>query len=223
MTFVFCDEAGTVDLHVKGELFKYLIKVRRHNVGDEVHLRTQKSSSILHTYVIKSIDGREAILALKHSEQKSVKAQKNLHVIWCIIDPKSIEKMLPTLNEIGVARISFILCARSQSNFRLDFERFRRILINSMQQCGRSEFMELQELKSLEDAIEKHSDLVYFDFCDDVLDECEAINTILVGCEGGFSDEERKLLQSQRGYRLNSEMILRSESAVCVISSKILF
>ncbi len=223
MTFVFSDEAGAVGLHVKGELFKYLIKVRRHSVGHEVHLRAQNSSSILHTYVIKSIDGREAILVLKHSEQKSVKAQKNLHVIWCLIDPKSIEKMLPTLNEMGVAKISFVLCARSQSNFRLDFERFRRILINSMQQCGRSELMELEELKNLEDAIEKYSDLVYFDFCDNVLDECGDINTILVGCEGGFSDEERKLLQTQRGYRLNSEMILRSESAICVISSKILF
>ena len=175
MTFVFSDDAGVVNLHVKGELYKYLIKVRRHNIGDEVHLRAQNSSSILHTYVIETIQGREAILGLKHSKTKIVKSKKNLHVIWCLIDPKSIEKMLPTLNEIGIAKISFVPCDRSQSIFRLDFERCRRIIMNSMQQCGRSEFMELEGLENLAEAIAKYSTLVYFDFCDDVLDDCKDI------------------------------------------------
>jgi 16S rRNA (uracil1498-N3)-methyltransferase len=92
-----------------------------------------------------------------------------------------------------------------------------------MQQCGRSEFMEFSELKSLEEAISRHPDLVYFDFCKTLLEKTDTISTILVGCEGGFSDDERMLLKSQQSYRLNSGMILRSESAVCVISSKILF
>ncbi|MEA2110643.1 MAG: 16S rRNA (uracil(1498)-N(3))-methyltransferase [Campylobacterota bacterium] len=223
MTFVFCNEAGESNLHVKGELFKYLIKVRRHNIGDEVCLRTENETSVLYIYMIKDIRGREAILELKSSSTRLVKAHKNLHVIWCLIDPKSIEKVLPTLNEIGVAKISFVKCERSQNNFGLDFERFRRILINSMQQCGRSEFMEFEYIESLEEVLQRYKSVVYFDFCDNVLDESDTIDTFLVGCEGGFSSNERILLQNQKAFRLKTPMILRSESAVCTVSSKILF
>ena len=91
-----------------------------------------------------------------------------------------------------------------------------------MQQCGRSEFMELEILRSLEEALRRYSDLIYFDFCDTVLQSAEGISTVLIGCEGGFSDDEKQLLQSQRGFRLDSPMILRSESAVCTIAGKIL-
>jgi 16S rRNA (uracil1498-N3)-methyltransferase len=45
---------------------------------------------------------------------------------------------------------------------------------------------------------------------------------VLIGCEGGFSKEERELLQTQEVFRLNTEMVLRSESAVVAVAAKIL-
>ncbi len=222
MIFVFDENAGKDKLHVKGELFKYLIKVRRHKEGDSVDFRAENSPKILHRYRIVIVQAREAVLTLQKSTKKEVKAIKRLHLIWCLIDPKSIEKVLPILNEIGVVKISFVPCERSQSNFRLDFKRLRRIVTASMQQCGRSEFMEFEMLQCLEETIKQYSDLVYFDFCDTVLQNSEEISTILVGCEGGFSDNEKQLLQLQQGFHLDSPMILRSESAACAIASKIL-
>ena len=112
MTFVFDERAGENELHVKGELFKYLIKVRRHKEGDSVDFRAEVSPEILHHYVIETVQDREALLRLQQSSKVEVKATKQLHLIWCLIDPKSIEKVLPILNEIGVAKISFVVCQR---------------------------------------------------------------------------------------------------------------
>ncbi len=222
MIFVFHDDAGSEHLHVKGELFKYLVKVRRHIVGDTILMRAEENSQLLHYYVVESIENRALVLRLIQSVESVVSAETKLHIIWCTVDAKSIEKVLPTLTELGVAKISFVACERSQHHFKLDFQRFRRIVRASMQQCGRSDFMEFERLESLEAVLREYRHVVYLDFCDTVLQESETIETVLIGCEGGFSDAERRQLASQRCFRLDTPMVLRSESAVCAVASKML-
>ncbi|WP_434657462.1 16S rRNA (uracil(1498)-N(3))-methyltransferase [Sulfurimonas sp. NW9] len=46
--------------------------------------------------------------------------------------------------------------------------------------------------------------------------------TVLIGCEGGFSAKEKEFLKNQEVFRLDTPMILRSESAVLAVASKIL-
>ena len=38
------------------------------------------------------------------------------------METKNIEKVLPTLNEMGVHEITFIYCERSQKSFKVDFK-----------------------------------------------------------------------------------------------------
>ena len=145
-----------------------------------------------------------------------------MHIGWCVIDGKSIEKVLPSLNEIGVDRISFIYCERSQKNFKLDFKRFERILESSMQQCGRSSYMKFDIFQNIKDFITKFPSAKVFDFCDTVLEDGSDFDTVLIGCEGGFSLQEKEFLKNQDVFRLDTPMVLRSESAVVAIASKIL-
>jgi len=222
MRFLFNDDAGKPSLILKGETFKYVIKVRRHKVDDVLGIRKMQESEILHRYKLVSVDGRTATLELLESTVEAVQAEKNLHIGWCVVDSKSVEKVLPLLNELGVAKISFIYCERSQKNFKPDFKRYVRILESSMQQCGRSEMMRFDEVKDVETFISQHPETVVFDFCDEVLGDGGDIETVLIGSEGGFSKTERSLLASQRMVRLNTPMILRSETAVTAIASKIL-
>jgi 16S rRNA (uracil1498-N3)-methyltransferase len=63
--FLFDQDAGKELLELKGEAFKYIIKVRRHQVGDELGFRKQTSSEILYRYKIVDIDGRSATLELQ--------------------------------------------------------------------------------------------------------------------------------------------------------------
>lgn len=222
MVFIFDENAGNKELVIKNETYKYLFKVRRHNISDIITFRSESDTKVAHDYEVMSMDGRKAYLHLIKSELRESRAQKNLHVAWCIIDTKSIEKVLAMLNEIGVSKISFIECDRSQKNFKLDFERMKRILLASMQQCGRTHLMELEAPQKVASFLEKHPDTVVFDFTETILEGSEGIETILVGCEGGFSKEEKSYLQSQKVVRLDTPSILRSESATVAISSKIL-
>ncbi len=222
MRFLFDESAGNEQLTLKGESFKYIIKVRRHQVGDELGFRKQNSSEILYRYKIVDIDGRSATLELQSVDYEEVAASKKLHIGWCVVDSKSVEKVLPLLNELGVSKITFIYCDRSQKNFKPDFKRYERILESSMQQCGRSEMMLFDEMKSVVAFIKENPQTVVFDFCDEVLGESRDIDTVLIGSEGGLSDAERALLKEQRVFRLDTPMILRSETAVTAIASKIL-
>ena len=222
MRFLFHEEAGAATIVLRGEAFKYLVKVRRHKAGDMVALRHPQHSETLCRYRLAALDGRRVRLELDGCETVRIAAEKRLHMGWCVIDPKSVEKVLPQLNELGVAQITFITCDRSQRQFKTDMPRLRRILEASMQQCGRSEWMRLETAPDLETFIANHPETVVLDFAEAVLEGAEGVETVLIGCEGGFSDAERALLASCRTVRFNTPMILRSESAAAAVAAKVL-
>jgi 16S rRNA (uracil1498-N3)-methyltransferase len=131
-----------------------------------------------------------------------------------------IEKTLPFLNQIGVKKITFIYCERSQNNFKLDFERFKKIIINSNQQCGRVHLMEFCLEKNLEKVISKNQNLSVLDFGGS--SDFSNVEKVLVGCEGGFSDREKELLKNQKKIAFSTKNILKSETAVVAVASKLL-
>ena len=222
MIYILDDDSGIETLLIKGELHKYLIKVRRHVVGDEIFFRSNKDIKQLYTYTIENIEPKKVQLILKKTQILEVKAKKELHIGWCKVDAKSVEKMLPSLSEIGVSKITFIDCARSQRNIKLDFKRFDRILEASMQQCGSTHKIDLHESKSLKSFINQNPKAKVFDFTKKTLDDVNDISCVIIGCEGGFSKDEKEFLESQDVFRLDTPMVLRSESAVMAVASKIL-
>ncbi len=222
MIFIFDQDASKESLKIKNENFKYLVKVRRHSVDDEIVFVNEDDMQTLHTYKITSIEPKALYCTLIKSEKKLLMAKKSFHLAWCNIDSKSVEKVLPSLNEIGVEKITFINCDRSQKNFKHDFKRYERILKSSMQQCGRNVMMLLDEGKDIKTFMSKHPNTQVLDFSEDVLDDVSEIKTALLGCEGGFSKDEKEFLKNFNVKRFNSPLILRSESAALSISAKVL-
>lgn len=222
LIYILLDSKPKEEFSIKGEIFKYLVKVRRHNEGDEINFRSKDELKTLYKYKISAIDNRLLKLVLVDSSINEVKAKKSLHIGWCVIDTKSIEKVLSSLSEIGVEKISFIFCDRSQKNFKLDLKRFERILEASMQQCGRSSYIEFDSFKNIKEFITQYPHAKVFDFTEKTLDDYSEIDTILVGCEGGFSTSEKEFLKTQDVFRLDTPMVLRSESAVMAVASKII-
>ncbi len=221
MLYLYHENAGKTELSLEGDAHRYIFKVRRHKVNDTLHLRNLEDG-LLHCYLIASIDKHSVTLLLQVSRELEVKAKHSLHIGWCVIDPKSVEKVLPSLNEMGVEKITFIYCKRSQKSFKLDFKRLEKILLNSSQQSGRSSRMILETSESLERFLDKYPDAKLLHFSTNRFISYGTLDTIVVGCEGGFVQEEIDLFNSERVIGFNTSLVLKSESAVCAVASKIL-
>ena len=219
MQFLYHPQSGKERIEIEGEAYNYLFKVRRHKKGEEVALRNLEDQNI-YIYKIDEVSRREAILTLVHFYEKPVLPKRFFHLLWCVVDPKTIEKTLPTLNELGVGKISFIYCDRSQKNFRLKMDKLKKILINSCQQCGRSSLMELEVVKSLGEVLDE--DVVVLDFSKKWLGCADNVQKALIGPEGGFSEDERKMFESLKVVGFDTQLVLRSESAAVAIASKVL-
>lgn len=218
MLYLYNKEAGKPQLTLSGDDHRYIFKVRRHKAEDLLHLRNLEDG-LLYTYTVSHIDKRAVILDLKESQILEVRAKQSLHIGWCVIDPKNIEKVLPSLNEMGVEKITFIYCKRSQKSFKPDFRRLEKILLNSSQQSGRSEMMQLEMAEDLESFLQKNPESKMLNFSENNFISENQFDTIVIGCEGGFHKDETTLFPLENIIGFDTALVLKSESAVCAVSS----
>lgn len=221
MLYLYQKEAGQPQLTLLGDEHRYIFKVRRHKVDDTLYLRNLEDG-LLHRYLITYMDKHSVNLELQESQTLEIKAKVALHIGWCMIDPKNIEKVLPSLNEMGVEKITFIYCTRSQKSFKPDFKRWEKILLHSSQQSGRSVMMQLNMAESLETFIAENPHSYLLNFSEHTLSSQSTVDTIVVGCEGGLTKDEVALFEPQRVVGFDTPLVLKSESAVCAAAAKIL-
>ena len=221
MLYLYNAQAGTPQLSLEGDDHRYIFKVRRHKEGDTLYLRNLEDG-LLHRYLITFMDKRSSNLILQESSVLEIKAKHSLHIGWCVIDPKSVEKVLPSLNEMGVEKITFIYCKRSQKSFKLDFKRLEKILLNSLQQSGRSQMMQLEMSEDLPQFLAKYPQSKMLNFSENNFIGSTMVDTIVIGCEGGFHEDEVALFKTEDIVGFDTPLVLKSESAVCAVASKLL-
>lgn len=221
MQYTYHKDSGSDIIEIEAEVHKYLFKVRRHDINEDLYFRNLKDKN-LYSYKVQNIDRRKTILALHGFEEKIIEPKKELHIGWCKIDPKSIEKVIASLNELGVTKITFINCEFSQKKYIINYEKLEKLLINSSQQSGRSSIIELKEIECLGKFIENNPDTFMFNFSENLIDDKkEDIKTIIIGCEGGFSSDEVNTFNEDKIVGIDSNLILRSETGVITIASKL--
>ena len=207
---------------IDSDTYKYLIKARRHKIDDEIYFRNLEDKNI-YLYKIIEIGRKDSRLELVSSEEKIVENSKKLHLAWCVVDPKTVEKNIASLNELGLEKITFIYCEYSQKNFKVNLEKLEKILINSSSQCGRSSIIKLEVCDSLENFLLSNQNVYLLDFSNENIENKKNdIETLLLGCEGGFSKNERETFSSDKIVGFNSNLILKSETAAISAVSKII-
>ena len=218
MQFTYHINSGDPSLIIEGELYKYLFKVRREK-KDRFFFRNLEDKN-LYEYGTASIDRRKAIFNLISQKELIIEPKKYLHIGWCIIDPKSIEKVIASLNELGVAKITFFYCQYSQKKYKINKEKLTKLLINSSQQSGRSSIIKLDFLDNLDEFLTKNKNSYILNFSNNLLKDLKKdIDTIVVGCEGGFSPSELENISDDRIVGIDSNLILRSETATMYVAS----
>lgn len=222
MQFTYSIDASKPFITIEAELHKYLFKVRRHTIEDDLYFRNLEDKN-LYRYTVDTIDRRKTLLKLLDYEEKIIEPKKNLHIGWCVIDPKSVEKYIASLNELGVTKITFIFCQYSQKQYKVNYAKLEKLLRNSSGQCGRSSIITIETCESLDLFLEQYPNTYMFNFSqNNINDKKNDIETIILGCEGGFSSDEIKKINEDRIVGIDSDIILRSETATVSLASIIM-
>lgn len=245
MLFFHCIQAGEKKIILEDTDFHSLIRVRRKKVNDEVicvNIQKNISNAVYSTYKIFEITKKNAVLHLI-SQKEEVAFSGKIHLFWGVCDVKTITATLPMLNQMGVSKITFVQCERSQGNIKLNdkfFEKCETILRASCEQSGRNRLMNLESV-SFDDYINRikscsnlqnnyicdfnnslFSDLEIIDFKNSTHDKKVSF---LIGPEGGFSEQERekcKKLSKENRVKIrqfNTSSVLKSETACMLVSS----
>ena len=220
MQFLFDENAGVSELCLKNEAFHHL-KVRRVKAGEGLNLRNLKDD-FLYTYTIKELGRNSCTLFLEQKTLTKAQIHTNLSLAVGVFEPKNIEKILPFLNELGLYKLIFVFTQFSQADFKPNFARFERILINSCEQCGRFEMMQFECFESTAEFAKAYPNAIMVDFSaeNDDFSVVGENDILFIGAEGGFTDDERAFFK--RKIRLKSPYILRSQSALVSVVAKIL-
>ncbi|MGJ0331879.1 16S rRNA (uracil(1498)-N(3))-methyltransferase [Aliarcobacter cryaerophilus] len=222
MQFIYDKNAKNELLKIEDENYNYIVKARRHKLDDILDFRNLEDD-FLYSYKISQIDKKSLFLNLLKKEEKIIENSKKIHLAWCVVDPKTIYENIASLNELGVDKITFVYSDFSQKNFKINFEKLEKILINSSSQCGRSSIIKLDIYKNIDTFIKDNPDTYFLDFSQTSLDsKVLDIKTLMIGTEGGFSKRERELFNKNFVVGFSSNLILKSQTAIISATSKII-
>ena len=222
MQFIYDKNAKNELLKIEDENYNYIVKARRHKLDDILDFRNLEED-FLYSYKISQIDKKSLYLNLLKKEEKIIENSKKIHLAWCVVDPKTIYENIASLNELGVDKITFVYSDFSQKNFKINFEKLEKILINSSSQCGRSSIIKLDIYKNIDTFIADNPDTYFLDFSQTSIDsKVLDIKTLMIGTEGGFSKRERELFNKNFIVGFSSNLILKSQTAIISATSKII-
>lgn len=189
--------------------------------------------------------GREYLVIIKEINRFSVSFKieqefkisrvfdKDITGYFSFIKKSRFEWALEKLTEVGIEKIVPIICARTIVRLNKVPERFKKIIIEASEQCGRSFVPQIVNPLNFEQAIKETASLkkavnILFDASGKKLSEYVFINkqkkfNIFVGPEGGFTPQELKLarLNNFKIVKL-AESTLRSETAMIIGTYSIL-
>lgn len=147
-----------------------------------------------------------------------------LQYLFAPLKSARLDYMVQKAVEMGAARLTPVITARTQVS-RVNLERMRANAIEAAEQCGLLSLPEIDEPVPLGDAVAALEDGRHLVFCDEdapVADPLAALRAatrrdlaVLIGPEGGFTTEERAML-NRRPFIIRLSLgprILRADTA----------
>ena len=204
---------------VEGNQANYLSRVMRIGAGDAVILCDDRTGE----WVARVAEVGKRRVDLEVTEQ--LRPRENVPDFWlcaALLKKDRFDLVLEKATELGVARIQPVLTHRCVAD-KLNPERARTIVTEAAEQCARTALPVVDEPKKLTAMLKEWpADRILF-FADeaggehaaDAFRHADGPAALLIGPEGGFTDEERAAVRGLANARAISlgPRILRGETA----------
>ena len=208
-------DGATVELDASQA--NYLGNVMRKSVGDELLLFDGRSGEWL-ARVAEA--GRKRISLTVERRTREAENLPDLALAFAPVKRAQTDWLVEKATELGVARLQPVMTRRTIAE-RVKLERLETISIEAAEQCGRTVLPEIAEPLSLDRFLTsgRSGRRLYFADEQGGKPAAEAFqrgpSAILIGPEGGFTDEERNLVRAASDTVTISlgPRILRAETA----------
>ena len=168
-------------------------------------------------YKISEINSVEAHLELVTDYTRQL-PKKNIYLFWSLLKKDKNDWVLQKCTELGVSHFIPLIADRSEKT-GFNIERARKIVVEAAEQCGRSDIPTVRDAMHVTKAIEQYGEKVTLYICEQDSEETVLAMDdlgVLIGPEGGWSDNEKLLFKDMNVHHLNlHDFTLRAETA-CV-------
>lgn len=217
---------------IDGQDFIHLSKVLRYKVGDKIICKTFTGFS--HQCEIEKINQKNISCKILTSQKISQEKKNYTKIFLCIPRLEILSSIVMKITELGVDELQCIFSERSylKKSSKFNLERFKKISLESLKQCGRDIPLLIKPAIHLTSITKKDLGNNNVNL---LLWECEQKNKIeqiklknrinlFIGSEGGISQQEKSFLTEKLNFQSVSlsQNILRVETAVLFSLSKIL-
>ena len=210
-------------LTVTGDEFHHSVRVVRVRAGEEVELFDRAGN--LARATVESIDRDRAVI-VAGEPLPSRESPLALHLAMAIIQLEKFELVLQKATELGVRSIIPLVTERVElrpERYSGKLERWNRIVFEAVKQSGRSVVPAIEEPAKLDAVLSRGGAKILFD-ADAEPSPIERLDgvTILIGPEGGWSDDELRLARERQClFQRLGPRRLRAETAAIVAASVI--
>ena len=181
--------------------------------------------------LLKDVKKKSAVLELIKEQDIQRNNDIEYWLLVALVRPEPFSNILRMATEIGVHHIVPFHCTRSVQRAGKR-ERWEKIILSAVQQCGRYDIPKLHDVQDFEEALELVVEIEEkwifhtsnHDESIDFTDESTTSKAILIGPEGGFTAAEVLLAkQNKCMQKMMGRFILRTDTAVAVVLSHIKF
>ncbi|MFM9840047.1 MAG: 16S rRNA (uracil(1498)-N(3))-methyltransferase [Cyclobacteriaceae bacterium] len=184
-------------LNLNAEESRHAIKVLRMVKGDALHLTDGKG--FFYTAQITEADAKKCSFEIIDKKQ-SPKRDYQIHI--AIAPTKNADRMewfVEKATEIGIDKISFILCRNSERK-TINLDRIEKIAISAMKQSGQAWLPKVSSIVPFNEVLKHNVSQKFIAFVDEKntnhlksVAKSNGNYLVLVGPEGDFSQEELNL------------------------------
>lgn len=220
-------------LIIEGQEFVHLSKSLRKKLGDEIEVTDGKKN--VYKCLIDSVSGKKMECKILEKLDVNTEPEMKLNLYMCLLkNPNRFEFAIEKSVELGVHSITPVIssrCISKQEPGKAKSDRLRSIIISAMCQSQRSFLPSLKntiEIQKIPEQMKPVSNNIVMYELEDTqnkipVSEVSNETNLLIGPEGGFSNEEISFLIKNNWHTVSlGKRKFRAETAAIISISKIL-